>query len=506
MMKQTFVVAAVLLGALVAQGFAPDSATVMNRIASQESELRTLQQLAWQNPAVKPLQQSWALSSVGASWQSRDESTAIQAQLGDRATLWAFDADTHMKHNTATLWGHATYNNGRQHHVLWNETSQPELLYPYLLADSVNSARINVERYAFAGGYADFKGRIAWGAHISYEAGLYYRHVDPRPRNVTADLQVVAGIGTPIMGSHLAALALKFRKYKQTNDVAFYSELGSDKLFHLTGLTNDYDRFAGTGSSTYYKGYEWVIEANAQPLAGRGLAFSAQASRFSFDNILTAFNKLPMAHLTHQAVRAEAAWLSEHGWGLQAHSHLSRRVGTENIFGDAAASVYPKIGSLDLYHENRFDVGIEGVWEHAIGRQAGIALHPAVDYHHRNETYNNPQERWLVNDMTLSLRAKGAMPMGRALCNLLVGVAWTAPTQTELTWNGVKTELASLQRLLSRDFYFASHHHTSILVRPSVNLPVGKDFALQAAVMWLHGSYVTGVHADNVNASVAFIF
>ena len=60
MMKQTFVVAAVLLGALVAQGFAPDSATVMNRIASQESELRTLQQLAWQNPAVKPLQQSWA--------------------------------------------------------------------------------------------------------------------------------------------------------------------------------------------------------------------------------------------------------------------------------------------------------------------------------------------------------------------------------------------------------------------------------------------------------------
>ena len=293
-----------------------DSAGVMQRVSRSIHGTEQLLQLPWNNPAVMQFKRNYSLSEVKVGYNSRSENLAVDVQQGDKDHTLVFDANTYMKHRNSTLWGEAFYNNGRIRGINWNETSEPQVVHPYVLADSVGG-NMNLERYSFMGGWANYNGRLALGASIGYTAGLYYRNVDPRPRNVTACLDAQVGIGYRLWRDYVMAASVNYRKYKQTNNVAFYSELGSDKIFHLVGFAYDYSRFAGTGILTYYNGNRLGATLNFHPAHGRGFSASVNASRFSFNIIITQLNKLPMAHVTHNVLQAEAGWLDTN-WGVMA--------------------------------------------------------------------------------------------------------------------------------------------------------------------------------------------
>ncbi|MBR1475833.1 MAG: hypothetical protein IJ613_09735 [Muribaculaceae bacterium] len=477
--------------------------TVVDRISRHSSERESLLQLAWQNPAIKQWQHGYSLSHVGLSWQLRHEDEPLVTQLGNHETTLAFDARTYIKHRSSTLWGRAYYNNGRQRGIRWNETSDLDVVYPYLLADSAATQAMKLERYSFMGGYADGRGRLAWGATIGYTAGLYYRNVDPRPRNVTARLDITAGVGWHL-GHYIAAASVAFLKYKQTNHVTFYSELGSDKLFHLTGLTNDYGRFAGTGYNTYYKGNRWTASLNAHPVDGRGLSASVQASRFAFDNVLTSLNKLPLAHVTHNAIEAEAAWLAS-TWAVRATASASRRVGTENVFGDPAAQVYQQMGSHDNFHHNRFCAGVDAVWQHRWQRFA-LDLHPAISYNHVNVIYADPQGQWQLNDLDLTMRVKGGAELRRVFATLTLGVQWQHPIAHTLMLTGVKDEMNGLQRLIEHDYAYWSHGRIIWTTALAVHVAISDAYALRAGIDWQCGNYTQANRTHSLLTSLAFVF
>ncbi len=484
--------------------------TVLERAAMHERQSE-LVQIAWNNPVVKQFHQDFSFSEAGVGMLSRDEKRhgghhAVDIQRGDHDRVWTFDAETYMKYKSSTLWGTARYDNGHTRDIAWNETSESRWVYPYFLADSVVSGRMKFERYSFSGGYADFNDHIAWGASVDYTAGLYYRSVDPRPRNVTGNLHLSAGIGIKILEkSYLSALALHFRKYKQTNNVAFMSELGHDKEFHLTGLTNDYGRFAGTAEATYYNGYQWGLSANVHPLGYKGLVFAAEASRFSFDNILSTLNELPMAHATHNEVRAEAAWQAQ-GWGIASNFLVSRRVGTENVFGDPASMVYPQIGGHDMYHENRFNAGLSGLWEAAKSQRYYITINPAVDYHHLNEIYAEPQGQRQINDVTWGMKAKAGWQYRTTLSAFTLGVASAHPFNNRLLQSGVKPELQSLAAAQADYFDALTHHRLTLEASVKVYVRFLTKYAAAIQFAYQRTNYHNGLHRDCVRAAVSVAF
>lgn len=484
-------------------GAVTDNFTTSQQARLQNVESQNLQQLVWNNPALKHWNHTYSLSQVELSWQLRHEDEPINTQLGDHETVMAFDASTYMHHGNSTMWGRAYYNNGRQRGIKWNETSDLQMVYPYVLADSVDTNTMNLERYSFMGGYSHLGKRITWGASVGYKAGLYYRRVDPRPRNVTADLDLKAGIGC-LIGRYAVAFSLAFKNYKQTNNVSFYSELGSDKLYHLTGLTNDYGRFAGTGYSTYYKGQQWAASLDMHPIEARGVSASVQVSRLAFDNVLTSLNKLPMSHVTHNALAAEATWLAS-SWRARTHLAASRRVGTENVFGDPSAQVYQQIGQLDMYHENRFNAGIEGVYEHH-WTKAFVGLHPALDYHHLNTIYADPQCRWRIDDLTAAVRMQGGADLRYLFMVLTMGVQWVHPTYNQLLITATKTELMGLQRAIERDFGYQSHNRVVWTAALTADVPVTGRYVLRAKVDWSHGRYWASNQTHHLFTSISFIF
>ena len=484
---------------------------VFTTVIEQQRQSEQLLDVAWLNPAMKPLQHRHSLSQVVAKFAHSKQSASLDVQQGDKQQVWSFDASSYVHHGNGTLWGRAYYDNGGIYHMNWNETSDRQLVYPYLLADSVGGHRMNVERYSFMGGYAHNTGRLLLGASLGYTAGLYYRNVDPRPRNVTANLDVDAGIGwLAPRGQYVIAAALRFKKYKQTNDVTFYSELGNEKLYHLTGFANSYTRFDGTGYSTYYKGYRWGAVLNVHPTTGRGLSAAVELSRFNFEKILTAYNKLPLAQAKHNEVRAELAWLARR-WQVKAHVHASRRVGTENVFGDPAASVYRQIGALDMFFENRFGAGLAAVWEPQLDGDGkwNLGVQPSLGYEHCNAIYLDPASRWLVDHMVAGIDAKVMNRVGsRLLWSMNAWFKAVCPVKSTLLLGNVSSELEGLKRVVENGYDRDSRHHNCVggelvfYYRPVMT----RNLAIKLSLEAQHGTFAHSQSRDEVLATLGVCF
>lgn len=504
-MKLRFLSLVLVLSGLAATAQVPtDSMTTLQRTILHMQDNHWLWQLAWQNPAAMQWKQHYSLSSVTLAAEHQRQDQAVVSQLGDGRQQWSFKADTHMKHHASTLWGRATYTNGSTRHITWNETSDWHMVYPYVMADSAISTPMKHELYAFMGGYASHNKRLHWGIEAGYQAGLYYRNVDPRPKNVTARLHLKGGLGLTVYETYAAAASLEYMKYKQTNDVAFYSELGKEKLFHLTGLANDYSRFAGAADNTYFSGHQWSASLNLLPQNCRGLFFSVMGQTMSMDKVLTTLNKLPMAHIRHRAMRSEAGWQGSH-WSVRAHMDVSRRVGTENIFGDPAASIYLRIASLDIYHENRLSAGADACVSFNRSN-LDMDIRPSVVYQHKNTIYADPQCQQLTNQVNWSLAWRGGVRTPRSYTSLTLGAQGYTPTKTMLAVQNVKPELEGLRRILERDFQFAAHHALAFATQACTNVALSRQFVVRAALAWRHTRYCSGVKANDLNATLSLLF
>lgn len=361
------------------------------------------------NPAINQWRYRTSVTTVGVGFEKTDKSDATDIRLGKGGYDIKAGAETYTRYKSFTLWGRAQYSNGKIRDIKWNETADAELLYPYLLADSVGGD-MNNEVYRFEGGYSDHKGRLAWGGKMSYTALLQYRTVDPRPRNVSGTLDISAGIAGRVWRDYMVGGALYFRKYKQTNEVMFKSEMGVDKIYHLTGMGNHYTRWAGTGLSTYYDGYSYGVSADVYPQSGTGPYMNAKMSRFTFTNIISDLNKLPMAHLWHNQLDLSAGWLSTAGkdnWGVGAEMTLYRRHGIENIFGDAASSVYPLIGSNAMYADNYITLSVCGGWVHKYGNRGSLGITLKPEWMHDTEAYIEPYSYKVINHAGVSVKGEG---------------------------------------------------------------------------------------------------
>lgn len=349
MMRVLLIFIFAIVSALTTWALSPREA-----FTSERHGLWHVSELPYSNPAVNQWRMTFGLTEVSADIFSRNDTGDIDPRLGTGEFQMSAGAETYTKFRNTTLWGHGRYIKGKSEAVVWNETSDIDIIYPYVLADSAGGD-LDREQYAFCGGYAVTSGRWAWGATMSYLATLEYRAVDPRPKNVVGKLDMAVGMAYNLFGRYYAGMSFNFRKYKQNNDIDFKSELGVDKIFHLTGLVTHYNRFAGTGLSTYYDGYRYGISVDMYPRNGCGGFVSCAMSRFSFDNILTDLNKLPLAFVGHNEILVQAGRFhpgKELSWAVSGTMKAYRRHGTENIFGDAISSVYPQIASNTLFADN----------------------------------------------------------------------------------------------------------------------------------------------------------
>lgn len=478
-------------------------------IAPADSAMWQMTMPAYDNPAVRQWAMPASHSAIGIGYMSDKLNRAVNPQTGTGERHWTFGADTYLKYRTSTLWGEASYDNGRQTDRVWNETSDPELVYPCFTADSVGGD-MKLERYRFGGGYADHAGRWGWGAQLSYQAGLYYRDVDPRPKNVTGKLDMAVGGTFDIAGDYVAGLSVNYRKYKQSNDIAFKSVMGVDKLYHTTGLGTHYGRFAGLGDNSYYNGHRWGGTLNLYPMSGRGFSATLNMSRFEFTKVLSDLNKLPLADVWHNALTAQAAYVSagrRHDWTVTAQFDTHRRHVVENQFGDAASGIYPQIGALELYADNGYTAMLNGLWQWHNNRGTLAWLKPTVAYRHGSTLYLSPERQKRLSHLDYGLSGLLTAPAGKWRFTVSAAVACSSPLShlLEMRDDGL-TEPAGLVAAERQIYEYQRHHTTSTTAGLKVARNIHRNFSLQLSGQWRHDSYFGATHGNRFDVSLAVLF
>ncbi|MDE5750055.1 MAG: hypothetical protein K2H87_04720 [Duncaniella sp.] len=484
--------------------------TLMHAVAEERAGLWQIASPAYLNPAVNQWRMDAGYTSVGGGYASRTDRRNPDPRGGDADHAWTLGAETYTKHRSSTLWGNASYTNGKTLSVVWNETADAPLLYPYLMADSIGGD-LTREVYSFAGGYADHRGRWAWGAEIAYTALLQYRDTDPRPKNVTGRFSLSAGALYRIAGPYYAGLGVSVLKYKQNNDIDFKSEMGVDKVFHLTGLGTHYNRFAGDGLSTYYDGLRWGADLSLYPSDGRGVFAVCRFSRFTFDNILSDLNKLPLASVWENNFVARAGWLSgmegRHFGGASAEVKVSRRHGTENIFGDAASGIYPIIASNEMFADNGVSVSATGRWGIRSGSVSRLWVELTPAWGHNTTAYVEPYSYRVLAAASLTASACGMLSAGHGwMLSAMLTAGTTHPYDCDLSLAAGDAEMAGLEAAERGAYAVASARSTSLGASVGALRTIAGRYAVSLGAGWAHLHHHGSMSRDNIDIKISFIF
>ncbi len=348
----------------------------------------------FRNPALLSYKDSTSQTEVSVGYDYRHATTPMRLEQGDGHSRAFANVDAYLHKGKTTLWGNAYYSNGSTRNIQFCETSDFELLYPYLMADTVGG-KSKQERYHFLGGFSYPLGRWNVAAEGSYTALMEYRTRDPRPKNLSGDLKASLAasyrLGNPRDG-YMLALALNARKYKQTNEVKLYNEVSVPTIYHLTGLGNDYYRFRGMNTSTYYKGYGVGGMLDWMRVNGRGWFAHAEYGYLDIDKIISTLNELPMANIKEYMEKISFGYSVGNernifGWSL-AEQWTTRR-GRENIFGTAQDNVYPQISTAAPYWADKMQLSAEANYRHIFLNHSEIAIKGNVGWNGWEEAYED---------------------------------------------------------------------------------------------------------------------
>lgn len=192
------------------------------------------------------------------------------------------------------------------------------------------------ETYAFYGGYRMLKNHIVWHAALQFRAEQSYRMRDPRAKNKVTDLRVELSIGYQWQRYALSLMAYGGR-YKQNNEIRFYSELGETTVYHMTNDTEPYARFSNSNKVSYYSGYR--AGAGIQVLPTTGFMAGVQYDWFRFTKELTINTQVPINAMQTHTLSAQFGYVAQR-WRVSAWAAWELKQGQQYLYGDNADNYY----------------------------------------------------------------------------------------------------------------------------------------------------------------------
>lgn len=326
-------------------------------------------------------------TQVGVSGHYGQSTYAIE---GDRAGGFSVEAQSvHDIDSVHRVFGEASYSWNQSHGNRFVENADYEMLSPYLTVDTVGG-RMRTETYFFRGGYRMSKRHIVWHAALQFRALQSYRDIDPRPKNKVADLRVDAGIGYT-NSTYAWMLIGEVGRYKQNNELKFYSELGESQIYHLVGPGTAYTRFSGSKKESYYHGLTAGATAAMMPRCNGWMA-EMDYSFLSVTKELHDNTFIPLGTIRAHALDASVGYVMP-GWRVTAQGGLTLRRGQQFIYGEAVNNTYTLLGKQANFAENGWHVGAEGSYRYPLPVGA-LLLSGGLRYDARHTTALPAEPRW----------------------------------------------------------------------------------------------------------------
>lgn len=245
------------------------------------------------------------------------------------------------------VFGQASYSWQDCQQTRFVDNADFRLTAPYLTVDTIGGD-MRREIYAFYGGYRMLKNHILWHAALQFRAEQSYRMRDPRAKNKVSDLRIETSIG--YMFDHYAlSLQAYGGRYKQNNDIRFYSELGETTIYHMASDAEPYARFSSNNKSSYYSGYRAGVGLELLPVTGWMAAL--HYDWLTFTKELTINTQVPIAKLQTHTLTAELGYAAA-SWRVSATAGLESKHGRQYLYGDNANNYYELLLIAPNYARN----------------------------------------------------------------------------------------------------------------------------------------------------------
>lgn len=481
-----------------------DSVPLLSRIGSVRQPIRHFAVMPYENPAMRLDRYDATLTQLSVGGYYAHQKEAVQLQLGDGAAFGNVDAQAFVRKERFSLWGGAGYEIGKKLDVCFNETSDYELLYPYVMGDSVGGDLAS-QTYRFHGGFAYTIGQVLLGAEADFRAAFEYRQVDPRPLNIVSDFTMRIGAAMNLAEHYMMGMSLEAGRYKQTNELKFYNELGVPNVLHFTGLGTDYYRFRGSKYGTYYNGYNvgGGFQVNHKGKSGwkAGLTYDYT----SVTKIISELNELPLTHLAVHDMAAELAYESggKCFWGVALLLDNSLRFGTENVFGDAANNVYPQIASAQQYMALQPQITCKGLYGKRFSSSQEWHLDPFVGYRAHHESYASPARSVSLAHVFASMRGGWFYTKGKWALQMDGMVRWDAAV-------GVSAQMPDVTTIWDTPVYVflkeEGQHYATLQAKTSVWFLPQAKLALSLSAVYTTRLYMSGNSVHTIDCALGLWF
>ena len=326
------------------------------------------------SPAVSPLyffseRGSRTDLSLGGAVR-RDGSEAMIPQMGKQDIDGSVHIESALRQHNNFAWGAASYTYRATEGIRFNETTDYQLLAPYVMGDTAHTARLHQDLYTFGAGTAHRLGNWLLSLKADYRATFAYRTQDPRPRNLATLLEGQLGVGYQAT-DYAVALTGTIGRYKQNNQVDFQSELGVAREYHFTGVGGDYYRFRGNNTSLFYRGLSYGLSLGVTPTSQARQGFYALATwhLLTTDRIIRELNNLPLSTLYCHTIDLQTGYTARSArlgrWGVALYTQGDIRRGAVHLFGDPKGNLYPRIATEHSYYARMLEMGGRGFWHSA---------------------------------------------------------------------------------------------------------------------------------------------
>ena len=365
--------------------------SLMQKVSEEHNVERQLKNTININPANYMGARKYSITTFRLVAETADTPYELQ-QKGKGKNYWGAETHTSQTLNHKTLvWGAASYNQGRNKKVVWNENADYDKIYPYVAADSVGGD-MKLENYVFSGGYARKFNSYTIGITGKYSAGLSYRDVDPRPKNTTANLSLALGVNKLVMQKFRIGAYLEAEKYTQKHYLSFFSTQGFPMVYTMSGMGNYNELLSGKIREAYYEGWSYGGGIQIFEEHHRNWYLNVGIRKTKLDKYLTAYTDLNASNIDEQKLNFSLGKFFSSGkiyWGLMADGSTMERRGTENLFLNDNSRNYIKVGAAEKYN-HRINTGFLKGLLRAENNKNQHTLVPYFGLIQEKEKYSSP--------------------------------------------------------------------------------------------------------------------
>lgn len=312
--------------------FSQNSDSLFVKLKEQQNQ-KLFYQTVFRNPSLMTDFGKHKFSVVSLHYEnSQNDAYRIQQPEGEKN----FKVEAHSflpLANRQTIWGKATYDNQTLKNVRWNESIDYELVYPYFTADEIGG-NLSQENYSFLGGFAKEFQRWNFGISLDYKAQLASRNKDPRPKNISSDLNLKMGSFLKNMLGIDMGFYAGFQKYTQSNDVKFFNALGSPPVYHLNGMGYYNNLLKGTKLRAFYEGYGYRAGAEFTNSTEKNIWFTIDYDWLNIEKITIEGNGTEAMRLTNKELNINLIKLfysEKNTYGIKLNYRYGGKTGLEPI-------------------------------------------------------------------------------------------------------------------------------------------------------------------------------